>query len=143
MTLHNRVLYNRVSYNIPEMIYNTLLYNIICYITQVDVIQLSWYAIQNVVLYNVCECYITPLVYKTSPNDYVTGYITCYITSFATCAFQSSALPSSAGTRSFLCHFSVAAACRRLSLIRSLSSAELLPQWHAVAGPSHTATSRG
>jgi hypothetical protein len=58
--------------------------------------------------------------YITFPNDYVTDYIPCYITSFATCAFQSSALSSSAGSRSSQRSFSVAAARRRASLVRSL-----------------------
>jgi hypothetical protein len=86
------VLYKRVLYNIPGMLNNTLLYNITCYITQVDAVYCSWYV--HAVLCNICECYITPLVLHKYLNSYITGYILCCITSFATCAFQSSALSS-------------------------------------------------
>jgi hypothetical protein len=77
-----------------------MLYNLKCYIMYVSVVS-------------------HPLWCITYPNSYITGYITCCITSFATYALQSSALSSSAGSRSSRRRFSVTAARRRTGLIES------------------------
>ncbi len=69
-----------------------MLYNMWCYIRYVSVLSHHWW-------------------YITFPNDYITGYITCYKKSFATCAFQSSALSSLAGLSSSQCSFSIAVTC--------------------------------
>jgi hypothetical protein len=79
----------------------SMLYNMWCYIRYGSIISHHW-----------CDI--------TFPNDYITGYITCYITSSATCAFPSSALSSSAGSRSSRLRVSVAAASRQALLVCSL-----------------------
>ncbi len=102
--------------------------------------------------------YITSALNHAMQSDtklcYITNYKACYIMSETTCALYSSALSKSSSalilqTHSYADPCASAASVSLLPFVKHplsifyACSPQILPQWHAVAVPCHTATSRG